>query len=492
MRLRLYVNQERREEQRPAKPEAASWLQGLDAQQVAAARRQYGENRLSKKKSKGFAARLLANLGDPMIKILLVALGFNLVFLFNASNWFETVGIACAVLAAVTISTFSELGSEAAFSRLAEEAAKMRCRVIRRQGLLELPVEKIVVGDLLVLQAGDKVPADGFLLDGSLTVDQSALNGETREAAKSALRSHLAELSADLLHPHQLFNGTMVSAGQGAMRVAAVGDSTFYGRLAGEIQEEKSESPLKARLTLLATTISRFGYLGAALVAYAYLFNTLVIDNGFQLAGIMAALSQQGYLFTKLLHAVTLAVTVIVMAVPEGLPMMISVVLSANMKRMLKDHVLVRKLVGIETAGSLNILFTDKTGTLTKGQLQVVSFVDGSGALWQEQERLHEQPLWRDLHRAIRFNCAAGLSGKVAVGGNPTDRALLEYVSAHPGQHRLHRGSILPFSSEYKFMATEVAGEFNGTLIKGAPARRCVMAAPFSKASANLSSSSLP
>ena len=468
MKLRLYPAQEQKKQQQLPYEPLPKRLDGLDARQVAVSRRKYGENRLRKKKSKGFMAHVLENLGDPIIKILLVALGFNLLFLFSKENWFETVGIACAVLAAVIISACSESGSETAFSRLAAEAAKIRCRVIRQEGLRELPIEEVVVGDLVSLQAGDKIPADGFLLEGALMADQSSLNGETKEAAKSAVSGHLAELSADLLNRHQLFNGTLVASGQGIMRVAAVGNNTFYGRLADQVQEEKGLSPLKARLTRLAATISRFGYLGAALVAYAYLFNTLVIDNGFVFSKIMPVISQRGYLFGQLLHAVTLAVTVIVMAVPEGLPMMISVVLSANMKRMLKDHVLVRKLVGIETAGSLNILFTDKTGTLTKGRLQVTGFVDGAGTLWGEQDSLHQQPLWRELHRAICFNCGAQLSGAQAVGGNLTDRALLEYVDTHPLSHRLQTGPTLPFDPEQKFMATQVAGEFNGTLIKGA------------------------
>jgi magnesium-transporting ATPase (P-type) len=172
-----------------------------------------------------------------------------------------------------------------------------------------------------------------------------------------------------------------------------------------------------------------------------------------------------------LLKALTLAVTVIVMAVPEGLPMMITVVLSANMKRMLKDNVFVRKLIGIETAGSLNILFTDKTGTLTCGKLNVTHFVTGVGRTWERKnEKFKETKLSEILYNVVCYNNSASLEKNVAIGGNATDRSVLEYVSSFGKQNKnIEKTKIIPFSSNNKFMATTVRGELNKTFIKGAP-----------------------
>jgi calcium-translocating P-type ATPase len=426
-------------------------FKGLSEAEVAASRKKYGENRVTERKRRGFLSRLLENFGDPMIKILLIALAINLLFLFNKSDWVETAGIAAAVLLAVMISTLSEQGSESAFRRLQEEASRQRCRVIRCGGTVEAPVEEVVVGDLIRLQAGDRVPADGTMAEGTVELDQSAINGETKEARKTAGEACLA--------------GSVVVSGEGVCRVTAVGDGTVYGQIAREVQEEKGASPLKTRLSQLAGTISRFGYIGAALAALAYLFNVLLLDNRFDAARILGLLQDPAFMLEKLLHAATLAVTVIVVAVPEGLPMMITVVLSSNMKRMLKDKVLVRKLVGIETAGSLNILFTDKTGTLTKGKLQVTGLIGPDGRMMRAGDARME----KDMHRAIVYNNSAAMSKGRAVGGNATDRALLEFAAKYKISHRLRKGKIIPFDSRYKFMSTEVSGEFTGILAKGAP-----------------------
>jgi magnesium-transporting ATPase (P-type) len=408
---------------------------GLTEAEVTASRTKYGANRVTEKKRRSLLRRVLENLGDPMIKILLVALAINLLFVFNTSDWAETAGIAAAVFLAVLISTLSEQGAQSAFRKLQEEASKILCRVIRCGITVELPVDKVVVGDLVCLQAGDRVPADGILVQGKLDLDQSALNGETKEAHKTT--------------GGPCMSASAVVAGEGLLRVTAVGDGTVYGQIAGEVQEEKIVSPLKERLSALAKTISLFGYLGAALAAMAYLFSIRIWEA-----------QDMAFVVEKLLHAATLAVTVIVVAVPEGLPMMITVVLSANMKKMLKDHVLVRKPVGIETAGNINILFTDKTGTLTKGKLQVTAVIGPDGK---------EMRMTKELHRALVWNNSAVWSKGKAMGGNATDRAILEYAVKGKYTHRLRKGQIIPFDPARKYMSTEVKGEFNGILTKGAP-----------------------
>ena len=367
---------------------AAPSQKGLTAAEVQRSREQHGSNQLTQKKRNGFLRQFLASFGDPIIKILLAALAINVIFLFRHFDWFESAGIAIAIFLATFVSTLSEYGSESAFNKLQEDASHIQCRVRRAAGVSSLPIADIVVGDLVLLQAGERIPADGILISGRLSVDQSALNGETKEAEKTPGGEEGRHGDGDLLSHNQLFRGTVVCAGEGVMLVRRVGDATFYGGLAREIQEETRESPLKVRLAGLARTISRLGYIAAGLVAGADLFHSIIIDNAMDWARIAAMFTQPALIFGHILHALTLAITVVVVAVPEGLPMMITVVLSSNMRRMLKDHVLVRKLVGIETSGSLNILFTDKTGTLTRGKLEVSRILTGDGTVYKRPEDL--------------------------------------------------------------------------------------------------------
>ena len=448
--------------------------EGLTAEQAELSRREHGSNQLTQKKRRSFFHQFLESFGDPIIKILLAALAVNVIFLFRHFDWFESAGIAVAIFLATFVSTLSEYGSESAFARLQEDAQKVQCRVRRAGRVIELPIADIVVGDVVLLQAGERVPADGVVIEGSLMVDQSALNGESREARKSP---GAAGDPNDFLSPSRLFRGSVVCSGDGLMLVQGVGDSTFYGRLAREVQEETRESPLKVRLGDLAKTISRLGYIAAGLVAVADLFHSLLLDNGMNLARAAASVAANpGGLFTHILHALTLAITVVVVAVPEGLPMMITVVLSSNMRRMLKDHVLVRKLVGIETSGSLNILFTDKTGTLTRGRLEVTRFVAGGGEEYRKADDLRRRkPLWELASLSCLYNSGSVLSGGKALGGNATDRALLEYAAAKggvPARNGVRKLSSVPFDSARKFSAVSLAGDVPGgaiTLVKGAP-----------------------
>ena len=357
----------------------------LNSAEVKRSRERYGSNELVKRAHKGFFRQFVSNFSDPIIKILLIALAVNVILFIREMNWYESAGIAVAILLATLVSTLSEYGSEAAFEKLREDAAKTTCRIRRAEGVEAYPVDQVVVGDLVHLQTGERVPADGIVVQGQLSVDQSSINGESKEAYKYPVES---ESARDFLSPNTLYRGTVVTQGEGVMLVEKVGGETFYGKLAKEVQDQTRESPLKLRLRMLANTISKFGYVAAVVVALANLFNGIVIDNGFDWVRILAHITDRRLILASLMEAVTLAVTVVVMAVPEGLPMMITVVLSSNMKRMVKDNVLVRKLVGIETSGSLNILFTDKTGTLTKGLLTVKNFYGGDGKEYLSKKEL--------------------------------------------------------------------------------------------------------
>ena len=445
---------------------------GLTEHQVALSRKEHGSNALTRKKRQSFLRQYLSNFGDPIIKVLMVALGINVLFLFRNHDWYESAGIALAVFLATFVSTLSEYGSESAFEKLQEEAGRIVCRVRRSGRLYSVALDEIVVGDIVLLQSGERIPADGILIEGNLRVDQSALNGESEEAEK---RADCLEADPALSDTSSLFRGSVICSGSGVMRVIKVGDQTIYGQVADELQEETRESPLKLRLAGLAKTLSRIGFVAAGIVGLADFFHSMVIKNSYSLPAITAAFSDTGTLVGSILHAVTLAITVVVVAVPEGLPMMITVVLSSNMRRMLKDQVLVRKLVGIETSGSITMLFTDKTGTLTEGKPKVSTFVDTCGNSYSTASELRRQKaLWRYVQLSCLYNTESQLSGGEILGGNATDRALLQYIC---GRHPLHINYTvkrqIPFSSERKWSAVEITGNDIPciTLYKGATER---------------------
>ena len=444
---------------------------GLSEAEVAAARQAHGENVLSRKKKKGFIRQFVGNLGDPIIKVLLCALGIHILLMFRQADWFETVGIAVSVFLATLISTVSEYGSEAAFARLSESCGAGACRVRREGKVKQVAASEIVVGDVVLLQAGDMIPADGRMLTGRLRVDQSGMTGESAAVQKAPGGGERT--------PHNeafVFGGCTVLQGEGEMLIEAVGDATFLGGISTEVQSEVRDSPLKVRLGKLAGQISRLGYTAAVLVAVVYLLNSFVLDAGFDGEIILHRLRDWQFVLEHLFRALTLGLSVVVMAVPEGLPMMIAVVLSSNVKRMVRDNVLVRKPAGIEAAGSMNILFTDKTGTLTHGKMRATELVLGTGETVRLPLPLHDA-LAEQYRRACLCNTSAqaeqdASTGRVrALGGNATDRALFESALTDPKvlptapECAVWR---LPFESERKYAAALVGGTVQ---IKGAPER---------------------
>lgn len=445
---------------------------GLDDKQVEYSRYKYGSNKLKKITGKTFFSRYLESFADPMIRILLVALGINIIFLFRTLDWYEPLGIGLSIFIATTISALSEHGSQSAFEKLKTEAQKIRCRVMRSGFVKEISIEDIVVGDYVILRSGDMVPADGFVSNGQVEVNQSALNGETKEATKkpSKTNNSLNDLNAE----NALFRGSVVCNGECVFIVNKVGDNTFYGNMAREIQTDKRESPMKIRLAKLAKTISKIGYTGAVMVAASYIFEILYIDFNFNLSLFTKYYCSLNTLFPELLNIIMLCVTVIVVSVPEGLPMMITVVLSANMKKMLADNVLVRKMVGIETAGSMNILFSDKTGTLTKGHLSVNSVTLGNGNIYKNKINLKSNKnFWEYFYISCFYNNESFITydDKLphAIGGNATDRALLNYICKDENPLTLNIKKRVPFSSDKKYSVAQTLSPKFATLIKGAP-----------------------
>ena len=431
-------------------------LNGLTNKEVIEQRKKYGSNEITKAKQKGMIKLFLESLGDPIIKILLIALGIKTMFLFRDFDWFETLGIVIAILIASLISTISEYGSEAAFNRLQLESSKLKCKVKRNNQIQEISIDEIVVGDLVLLQTGDKIPADGIIKSGSVLVDESSMNGETKEKEKRV--------------GDKLLRGTVIYAEEAYMEVTEVGNKTLYGKMSQELQETGQDSPLKIRLKELAKFISKIGYVSAVLVAISYLFTEIVIANSFNLEKILTTITDFPTIMNLLIYALTLSVTILVVAVPEGLPMMITLVLSSNMRRMLKNNVLVRKMVGIETAGSLNILFTDKTGTLTKGKLQVIGFLDGSLTTYQTEQEIEKHKF---LHEHVKNNCLYNNGSKIdenniPVGGNITDRAILEFIHSDKTK-RYQKIKITPFDSKNKYSSTIIDIGKRINYIKGAP-----------------------
>ncbi len=439
---------------------------GLTEEMVKKSREQYGNNALVAYSKETFLKALFRSFGDPIIRILLIALGIKTVFLMQDFDWFETVGIVIAIFLASFISTISEYGSEKAFEKLQDESSKVQVKVIREGITMEIPIEDVVVGDLVLLSYGDKIPADGILVDGNLTVDESSINGESKECYKQSA------VGSSHNKKNELLRGSVIYQGEGIMKVEKVGVHTFYGRLALELSSTPPESPLKERLRQLAKTISKIGYMSAFLVAFSYLFSKIVIANHFDKTLILASISNFPLLFGNILYALTLAVTIIVVAVPEGLPMMVTLVLSSNMKRMLKNNVLVRRLVGIETAGSLNILFTDKTGTLTKGNMEVEKIITGSLREYPNEEKIRSHKAFFETFKTSIFennSCHYDSENQKLIGGNGTDRALLNFFQERD-LHHYEKMREEAFSSVNKYALTTVKMNHHiVTFVKGAP-----------------------
>ena len=433
---------------------------GLTDNEVIINRKKYGSNELKKTKKDSFFKLLIGTLGDPIIKILLIALAIKTIFLFKNFDWYETIGIVIAILLASLISTISEYGSEKAFEKLQEEVSRVSCKVIRNGKKQEIPVGEVVVNDIVSLETGDKIPADGIIVKGKISVDESSLNGETKEAYKESIIN--MNLVSD---KNRVYKGSVVYSNNALMKVTSVGENTFYGKIALELQEKQPETPLKKRLRELAKFISKIGYVGAFLVFFSYLFKVIVINNNFDLNLIKDMFTNFPIITGHILYALTLCVTIIIVAVPEGLPMMITLVLSSNMKRMLKDNVLVRKLVGIETSGSINILFTDKTGTLTKGKLEVKSIISGDLKEYKKEKDLEKYKKYCDI---VKLSCIgnnqSSYDNDKVIGGNITDRAILTFFKND--NKKIKKQDMIPFDSKNKYSVTKVDGV---NLIKGAP-----------------------
>lgn len=438
---------------------------GLTAKQVEESRNKHGSNSLTQIPPDPLWKKILEGFKDPMIMILLVALVVQVVLFFlGQAEWFEPVGILIAILIANGVASVSESKQEGKASALkAEEEAKETAKVVRDGKLEEIHVSEVVVGDVVFLQAGDKIPADGIVVEGELKVDQAALNGETEEADKIPYVDGASYDVKDLLNKYYAYRGTVVCGGEGYMEIKVVGDKTLFGELALEVQEDTRETPLQVKLGKLAKQISTFGYVGAIAIVAGVLAKTLI--TGSIPSGI--------YEWIRLImDAITVAVTIIVCAVPEGLPMLTSILLSFQSMRMAKDNVLVHKINGLETAGSLSILFSDKTGTITEGKLSVVEMATGNVKVFNALSKMPSN-LALDVITGIGINNSAVASDGAIIGGNSTDRALMSFLVSSNAVNSMTKEDVRAFNafdSNRKMSSVTIIRDGNSvTYVKGAP-----------------------
>lgn len=443
-------------------------LKGLTSAQVEESRKKNGSNTLTQIPPDPLWKKILEGFKDPMIMILLVALAIQVVLLFmGQAEWYEPVGVLIAIMIANGVAAVSENKQEGKASALKEEEeAKEMTKVLRDGTLHEIHVSEVVVGDIIYLQAGDKIPADGEIIEGTVKVDQAALNGETEEATKEPKKKGQADYNIkDLLNKNYAYRGTVVCGGEAYMEVKVVGDKTLFGELSLEVQEDTRETPLQVKLGKLAKQISMFGYIGAIAIVIGVFARAFITRQ--------TPTDIYGWIHLTI-TAVTVAVTIIVCAVPEGLPMLTSILLSFQSLRMAKDNVLVRKIHGLETAGSLSILFSDKTGTITEGKLSVVELATGDVTKFTSIKEM-SAPLALDVVTGIGINNSAVASGSQVIGGNSTDRALMSFLigsDSAPEADKQDVRNFNAFDSAKKYSSVTITRDGETlTYIKGAPER---------------------
>lgn len=452
---------------------------GLNDKEVSESRQKYGTNVIPDSEPTTFWDEFKETFSDPMIRILLAIVVIMLVMFFlGHAEIYEPIGTIVAVLIVAFVTAKTAVASDTKYRQLKDSTKKDTCKVYRNGIITVIEVDDVVVGDKIILQSGDKIPADGILVSGDLRVDNSVLNGEAEECKKIATSETTdfpEELTGDtFVDDHSLFRGAVVFDGEGILDVRKVGMKTMMGKMAEDMQDEEPDSPLKVKLSKLAKQISVFGYVSAAVIVVLYMAYFVIKAGGF--AGYAA--TGWSSILMNVVEAVSLAILIVVCAVPEGLPLMISLVLMQNTSRMLDHNVLVRKAVGIETAGSLNILFSDKTGTITKGSLEVVEFFTPDGANIPLDEIKSHGKVKSMVDIAIGKNTASMFDGEHRViGGNATDQALMRFLGED--QYRFLSGGTdketdysvglsQGFNSANKFSQAEIR-ELKQVFYKGAP-----------------------
>lgn len=432
---------------------------GLTDEQVKKSRELHGKNVLTPPQRTSLWKLYLDKYRDPIIQILLVAAFVSLILAFIEKNFMETIGIFVAVFLATTVGFYFERDAAKKFNLLTALSEEQPVKVRRNGKVMEIPRHDVVVGDVVLVEVGDEVPADGELIVcNDLQINESTLTGEP-------VTEKSLEGGGDGAYPRNvILRSTMVMNGRGEFVVTAVGDATEIGKVAKKSTEQTSvETPLHMQLDKLAKMISKVGSVVSVAAFFIFLIHDILTNPAW--GG-----KDYFYMAEIVLKYFMMAVTLIVMAVPEGLPMAITLSLALNMRRMLKSNNLVRKLHACETMGAVTVICTDKTGTLTQNKMQVSAL-----ELKQGDEAL--------LDTAIALNSTAELNDGKPIG-NPTESALLLWLDAQGKDYEELRKQVnvlkqLPFSTERKMMATlaEVDGE-TYLFVKGAPEivmKKCII-----------------
>ena len=420
--------------------------QGLTAAQVEQSRREHGENVLTPPKRQSMWRLYLEKYQDPMVRILLVAALVSLVLSFVKNDFIETLGIIAAVVLATTVGFYFERDAARKFDVLTQLGEEQPVKVVRDGQVVEIARREVVVGDVVLVETGDEVPADGQLVEATdLQVDESSLTGEML-TTKSIEHSSSAE---EAYAKDRMLRSSMVMSGTGRYVVTAVGDETEIGHVARQATELTGvKTPLNLQLDRLAKLISKVGGAVATTSFLIFLVHNILTNPLWHTTNYVG-------MTEVVLRYFMMAVTLIVMAVPEGLPMAVTLALALNMRRMLKSNNLVRKLQASETMGAVTVICTDKTGTLTENRMTVVKVMMGDGT-----------PNTQHLFNAIALNTTATHDV-----GNPTEQALLRWLLEQGVDYQAIRDthpieSREPFSTERKYMTTTVG---NTLYIKGAP-----------------------
>ena len=406
---------------------AASFHDGLTTAQVNANKAKYGDNTLARPEQQSLWSMFVDALSDIWIKVLLFALGIKFIFTIvgliwpqfqNGNDAIEIVSIIVAIALATGFSTLSEYRNSRRSEALQEEYSKTFAKVMRDGQLISIPTNEITVGDIILIQAGDKVPTDGILRSGNIKVSQAALNGEPRDEKKFATDSYDEAESTDYKSEHKVFMGSVVTSGEGYMEATVIGNASELGKIAqslaeGEEDERQDTSSLK--LEVVAKGIGKIGVTAAAIAGILQ-----VVLN------IVRATEAVTPVFVIMLiaEAIMLMASIVIMAVPEGLPMMNSLVQSMNTESMYKKNILVSHKAAFSDSAYMNLLYSDKTGTITQGNLSLVEFIRGNGEITSDIVN-------QDFIEAITVNNLAKISEGKAIGSNNMDRALLKYAMDH-------------------------------------------------------------
>ena len=429
---------------------------GLTQQQVAESRQRHGDNIITPPKDDSAWKLFIEKFKDPIIQVLLFAAVLSLAIAFVEKDFTESIGIICAIILATCVGFWFEWDAMRRFRRLNRVNDDIPVKVVRDGAVCEVPRRDVVVGDLVCIESGETVPADGELVEAvSLSINESTLTGEP-SVDKTTDETHF---DADATYPsNAAMRGTTVVDGYGRMVVTAVGDHTEAGRVTEQSTIESDEqTPLNRQLTRLSRLIGKLG-IGLSCAIFCVMLGKAIFA-GHLLEGNWLQISQQ------VLHIFMISVAIIVMAVPEGLPMSITLSLAMSMRRMLKTHNLVRKMHACETMGAVTVICTDKTGTLTQNKMHVGELV--------RYDELSEQ----EFAEIIALNSTAFLDSEGKIIGNPTEGALLEWMRGRGESYeRLREGATivdrLTFSTERKYMATIIESGISGRRIlcvKGAP-----------------------